>query len=449
MIYDPSARDALEEQILSSLINYSYLFFNKKHPLKEEHFNGEIHRSIYKAIELSANKFGKVDLTTVTQTISDISSNGLTSKDIITILSNSSQYSSSEFESLCDQLFEYFTCDRVLDLANEIVTFKKKDADDFKTKIANWQSQFSSVNDSFTENDLDMAKSILETIEIIKKRMNSQDSLSGLDTSIPALNDFTSGWMQPDLIILAGRPGMGKSAVAIQTVLNLALRNIPAVFYSYEMPQSQVLLRSSANLTGINSKKMIKPKALSPVEFDNIENALKRIEDSPFYVYSTTMPLSKLISNIRYNAKKNGIKLAVIDYLQLVNNDMVPENATENIKVGGISKALKQLAIELKIPIIALSQLSRSVETRGGDKKPKLADLRDSGSIEQDADIVMFCWRPEYYNIEVQTSLGNCIGFMEIIIAKGRNIGITNIPTYYDVRINKIMDWGDQLFVNE
>lgn len=443
-MYDLSARDHLEEQILSCLLNYSYLYFNKKYPIKDYHFYNEKHREIYKAIELAASKFQRVDLTTVTQVISDISTNGMTPHEIMSVLVNSLEYSTSEFNELCEQLIEYSTCDKISDIATEISNFKKQDTQDFKAQLSKWQADFSLVNDSFEEAQSDLSNNINETLEIIKKRMNNSSVLTGLDTSIPALNDFTSGFIAPDLILVAGRPGMGKSALCIQISQNLAFKDIPVAFYSYEMPESQLLFRIVANMTMINSKKILKSNNLSAEEYLKVESALRSIEKTPLNLYSKNFVLSELLSNIRYNVKKNGVKLIVVDHVGLITNDLAPKGATEENKLGGISRSLKQLCIELKIPIIALSQLSRAVENRGGMKIPFLADLRQSGSLEQDADIVIFPWRPEYYEIEVQTELGNCRGYCDLIIAKGRAIGTTKIPVHYDVRYNKLIDWGDQ-----
>ena len=245
---------------------------------------------------------------------------------------------------------------------------------------------------------------------------------SGVTTGFRNLDNFTNGWQKSDLIIVAGRPGMGKSVCALAFALNPALReNIPTAIFSLEMSKEQVVGRAQSNLSGINSSSIIK-KQLSIDDVNTIEQRCKELNTAPIYIDDTpAMTVMELKGKARKLVRDKGVRLIVIDYLQLMVAD-VGKGSREQ-EISKISQGLKALAKELNVPIIALSQLSRAVEARGGDKKPLLSDLRESGSIEQDADMVIFCYRPEYYNIdsyEIGGETLGCDGLMCLIVAKHR-----------------------------
>jgi replicative DNA helicase len=245
---------------------------------------------------------------------------------------------------------------------------------------------------------------------------------SGVTTGFRNLDNFTNGWQKSDLVIVAGRPGMGKSVCALAFALNPALReNIPTAIFSLEMSKEQVVGRAQSNLSGINSSTIIK-KQLSVEEVNTIEQRCKDLNTAPIYIDDTpAMTVMELKGKARKLVRDKGVRLIVIDYLQLMVAD-VGKGSREQ-EISKISQGLKALAKELNVPIIALSQLSRAVEARGGDKKPLLSDLRESGSIEQDADMVIFCYRPEYYSIdsyEIGGETLGCDGLMCLIVAKHR-----------------------------
>jgi replicative DNA helicase len=245
---------------------------------------------------------------------------------------------------------------------------------------------------------------------------------SGVTTGFRNLDNFTNGWQKSDLIIVAGRPGMGKSVCALAFALNPAIRdNVPTAIFSLEMSKEQVVGRAQSNLSGINSSSIIK-KQLTVDEVNSIEQRCRELTTAPIYIDDTpAMSVMELKGKARKLVRDKGVRLIVIDYLQLMVADVGKGNREQEI--SKISQGLKALAKELNVPIIALSQLSRAVESRGGDKKPLLSDLRESGSIEQDADMVIFCYRPEYYGIDTYEiggeSLG-CDGLMCLIVAKHR-----------------------------
>lgn len=246
---------------------------------------------------------------------------------------------------------------------------------------------------------------------------------SGIPTGYRNLDNFTNGWQKTDLVILAGRTSMGKSVCALAFALNPALKeNIPTAIFSLEMSNEQLVGRCQSTLSGINSSKIIK-KQLSVDECLIVEQRCKELNTAPIYIDDTpALSLMELKGKARKLVRDKKVRLIVIDYLQLMSVEST-KNGNREQEVAQISKGLKALAKELDIPIIALSQLNRAVETRGGDKKPMLSDLRESGSIEQDADMVIFCYRPEYYGIQSYEIGGETLdtgGLMCLIVAKHR-----------------------------
>lgn len=289
-------------------------------------------------------------------------------------------------------------------------------------------------------------------------------SISGERSGVPScfrnIDNFTNGWQKTDLIILAGRPAMGKSVCGLTFALKPAINeNIPTALFSLEMSKEQLVGRAQSNLSEIDSSKIIK-KQLTLDEIDKIEATCMPLLTAPIYIDDTpALSLMELKSKARKLVRDKGVKLIVIDYLQLMTVE-VGRNTNREQEVGTISKGLKTLAKELDIPIIALSQLNRAVETRT-DKKPLLSDLRESGNIEQDADMVIFCYRPEYYGIPMYEMGSENIasdGLMVLILAKHRNgtlgelrLGFKGVYTKiesYDAMVSQSL-LNDNPFKNE
>jgi len=277
-------------------------------------------------------------------------------------------------------------------------------------------------------------KIILESIEVAKKGIKS-----GVTTGLRMVDNVTSGWQKSDLIILAGRPGMGKTAAAISFILHPSLeKNEPVAIFSLEMSNQQLVSRMQSQISGINVSKIVK-KQLSMGEITELSARCEILEKAPIYVDDTpNISLLELKGKVRKLVRENDVKIIVIDYLQLMRSGMNIMNREQEI--AEISRGLKALAKELDIPIIALSQLSRVVESRV-DKKPQLSDLRESGQIEQDADMVCFCYRPEYYGVEdyeIGTDHFDTKGLFMLIIAKHRNGELGEIPLRFVHELTKI-----------
>ncbi len=275
---------------------------------------------------------------------------------------------------------------------------------------------------------------IAESIEVSKKGIKS-----GIPSGLKVLDNVTNGWQRSDLIILAGRPSMGKTACAISMIMNPAIeKNIPVGIFSLEMSNQQLVSRMQSSLSEINVSRIVK-KQLTMGEIHELGWKSKSLEKAPIYVDDTpNISLIELKSKARKLVKEKGVELIIIDYLQLMRSGL-KINVREQ-EIAEISKGLKGLAKELNIPIIALSQLSRGVEGRQ-DKKPMLSDLRESGQIEQDADMVMFCYRPEYYGIdsyEIDNTNFDARGLFMLIVAKHRNGELGEIPLRFIHQLTKV-----------
>ena len=263
---------------------------------------------------------------------------------------------------------------------------------------------------------------VTRTIHNIQSAAANADGITGVSSGYYGLDRMTAGWQPSDLIIVAGRPAMGKTSFALSMALNIAtIRKEPIGFFSLEMSNEQLMSRLISNVCEIEGSKILSGQLLLD-EWDRLDKRVNIILDTPFYLDDTPgLSIFDLQSKARRMVRENGVKIIMVDYLQLLNaNGMRFANRQE--EVAKITEYLKNLAKELNIPIIVLCQLNRGVENREGleGKRPRLSDLRESGAIEQHADVVIFVHRPEYYHIYTDDNGRDLHGMAQIIIAKHR-----------------------------
>lgn len=288
----------------------------------------------------------------------------------------------------------------------------------FEISQGNLKSDFTQINP--------VIGTAISQIEAAAKR---ETGLSGVQSGFHKLDKLTSGWQNSDLIIIAARPAMGKTALVLSMARNMAVDyNIPTAIFSLEMSNVQLVNRLISNVCEIPGEK-IKSGRLEQGEWEQLNTRIRLLYDTPLYIDdSPSLSILEFRTKARRLVKEHGIKIIIIDYLQLMNATGMKFGNREQ-EVSTISRNLKQLAKELNIPIIALSQLSRKIEDRkDGDKRPQLSDLRESGAIEQDADIVCFIHRPEYYTHSATDASGRDIrGLAEFIVAKHRSGAVDDI----------------------
>ena len=288
-----------------------------------------------------------------------------------------------------------------------------------------------------------------EAYKLIQKAAARTDGLSGLESGFTKLDKMTSGWQNSDLIIIAARPAMGKTAFVLSMAKNIAVdfRN-PVALFSLEMSNVQLVNRLISNVCEIESGK-IKSGQLAGHEWQQLDYKLKNLLDAPLYVDDTpSLSVFELRTKARRLVREHGVKIIIIDYLQLMNASGMAFGSRQE-EVSTISRSLKGLAKELNIPIVALSQLNRGVESREGidAKRPQLSDLRESGAIEQDADMVCFIHRPEYYKI-YQDDRGNDLrGMAEIVIAKHRNGAVGEVLLRFKGEFTRFSNPEDDMVI--
>lgn len=295
----------------------------------------------------------------------------------------------------------------------------------------------------FTQID-PVINSAMEQIEAAGKR---ESGLSGLQTGFHNLDKLTSGWQNSDLIIIAARPAMGKTAFVLSMAKNMAVDyNTPVAIFSLEMSNLQLVNRLISNVCEIEGEK-IKSGRLSRQEWEQLNSRVRSLFSAPLYVDdSPSLSILELRTKARRLVKEHGVKIIIIDYLQLMNATGMKFGSREQ-EVSMISRSLKQLAKELNIPVIALSQLSRKVEERNdGNKRPQLSDLRESGAIEQDADIVCFIHRPEYYTRSTTDAENRDIrGMAEFIVAKHRSGSVDDIEMTFVARFARFQNRSEPM----
>jgi len=267
--------------------------------------------------------------------------------------------------------------------------------------------------------------------EIIKKS-EAKDSLTGVDTGFKQLNKLTAGWQNSDLVIIASRPSMGKTALALDLAKNAAAKNIPVGIFSLEMSSVQLVMRMLFNEARFDGS-MITTKKKKQEDWTRLNDACSRLYNYPIYIDDTPGLTSlELSAKTKRLKAEHDIGLVIVDYLQLMEGTSKESRQQE---ISSISRSLKGLAKELNIPVIALSQLSRALEQRGGDHKPLLSDLRESGAIEQDADVVMFIYRASVYGIDPDYTITDehvpTQEVAEIIVRKHRNGPIGTILLHW------------------
>lgn len=283
-----------------------------------------------------------------------------------------------------------------------------------------------------------------QALKQIEAAANRTSGLSGLESGYHELDKLTSGWQPSDLIIIAARPAMGKTAFVLSMAKNMAINyNSPIAVFSLEMSNLQLVNRMISNVCEIEGQK-IKSGQLSPLEWDQLMARIKLLNGAPLYIDDTpSLSIFELQTKARRLVREHQIKMIIIDYLQLMNASGMKFGSREQ-EVSMISRSLKQLAKELNIPIIALSQLNRSVESRTDGKRPQLSDLRESGAIEQDADIVCFIHRPEYYLRSDTDANGNDIrGLAEFIVAKHRSGSVDDVRMRFVAKFARFENWDE------
>ena len=433
----------IEEVVLGALMLERDALSNVIDILHPESFYKEAHKSIFEAILDLFNNSEPVDIKTVTHQLRKNGKLELVGGAYFISQLTAKVNSAANIETHARIIAEQSIKRELIKIASEIQHDAYEDTIDvFKLLDRTEQSLFE-VSESHIRKNYDKMSSLLhQAIEEIQIKKNKKDGLTGVPSGFSALDRVTSGWQPSDLVIIAARPGMGKTAFVVSALRNAAVDfQMPVAIFSLEMSSVQLVNRMISAEAELESEK-IKRGDLADYEWEQLLHKTNRLSDSPIFIDDTpALSILELRAKCRRLVSQHEVKLIIIDYLQLMTGDTT-KNAGGNREqeIASISRALKGIAKELNVPVIALSQLSRAVETRGGDKKPQLSDLRESGSIEQDADMVMFLYRPEYYGITQDESGMPLNGLGEVIIAKHRNGKTDTVPLKFIGKFTKFTD---------
>jgi len=414
--------------------------------LSPDAFYKEAHKHIFEAIFKLFENSEPVDLLTVSSQLKKDAKLDLVGGDFYLISLTQRVSSSAHIEFHARIILQKFIQRSLIKISNEIIEEAYDETKDVFDLLDNAEAKLYEVTQGNVKKSTETAQSLVIQAKKKIEEISNKEGLSGIPSGFNKLDKLTSGWQPSDLIIVAARPGMGKTALTLTMARNIAVNsNIPVAFFSLEMSSVQLITRLISSETGLSSEKLRTGK-LEKHEWEQLNVKVKTLEKAPLYIDDTpSLSIFDLRAKARRLASQYGIKLIVIDYLQLMTAGGSQKGGNREQEISTISRNLKALAKELSVPVIALSQLSRAVETRGGSKRPLLSDLRESGAIEQDADIVSFIYRPEYYKIEEwdDDERSPTEGQGEFIVAKHRNGGLDNIRLKFIGHLGKFDNLDD------
>ncbi|MFC4872973.1 replicative DNA helicase [Negadavirga shengliensis] len=438
----PQAVD-LEEAVLGALMLEKDALTAVVDILSPDSFYKDAHKHIYEAILDLFNEGEPIDLLTVTNQLRKNGKLELAggAYHITELTSKVSSAANVEYHARI--ITEQAMKRDMIRIASEIQREAFEDTTDvFELLDKMEQSLFEISENNIKKNYVDMRSIMREAIVELEGKKGQKDGLTGVPSGFTALDRVTSGWQKSDLVIIAARPAMGKTAFVLSVLRNAAVdHSRPVAIFSLEMSSVQLVNRLISSEAELDSEK-IKKGNLADYEWQQLIHKTGKLTSAPIYVDDTpALSILELRAKCRRLKAQNDVQLIVIDYLQLMSGDSKGGNGgNREQEISSISRALKKIAKELNVPVIALSQLSRAVETRGGDKRPQLSDLRESGAIEQDADIVMFLYRPEYYGITEDEDGNSTSGVGEVIIAKHRNGSLENVKLRFIGKYTKFTD---------
>ena len=412
----------VEQEVLANAMQNKTAAVKAIEGLYEADFYNELHRKIFSAIRTLFSLNKPIDLLTVTETLER---NEKIDADTITYIANiyaNNEGLSSNQDAYIDILKEKSVLRSLAEFSDEIKALSLEDKSPAKNVLEKAEKELFEISQGGLRNSLTALEDIMsETVQTIMKRVQNRGELSGVTTGFTDLNSLLGGFQKSDLVLLAARPSMGKTALAVNLAVNAAKAGKKVAMFSLEMSKTQIGQRILAAFAQMNLSSLFKGE-LEGQDLVNLITASNELSNYNLHIDDTAaISLIELKAKLRRLKMEEGLDLVVIDYLQLMTTGERIENRVQEI--SQISRGLKAIAKELDVPVLALSQLSRALEQRP-DKRPKLSDLRESGAIEQDADIVMFLYRDYVYNKETENP-----NLAEVIVSKHRNgpIGVVNL----------------------
>jgi replicative DNA helicase len=420
----------MEMRLIGKIMSNPRDYYDCHSLISEEIFSDPLNRKIYRVVSDRLDKGDKTDMIVISSSI----------KDPLVDLRVAECMNTDHYAYITKNMVLYLSQEdkkiRLKKLA-ELTTKKIDNGDDLFDVIEFVEEQMKTISEIRGSDIPDIKKQLKVLHDDIQRRMDS-DNMVGLPTGFQSVDKFTGGWQETDFIVIGGASSMGKTSLGLAFCYNCAKSGIPAAIFSYEMGDTQLLQRLVSLESEVNNRYIMKG-ALESGELNRVNKAIGKLEGVNLFVDECKdSSLRYLLNKIRQYVITKEVKFVLVDYLQLVKGS----GHSREQEVAMVARELKNLAKELNITIVALSQLSRGVDRRDGCR-PTLSDLRESGEIEQASDVVMLVYRPEYYGIMSDDSGRSTEGVVDLIFAKGRNIGTGTLPLKFKKEYTKFIDPQD------
>lgn len=439
----PQALD-LEEAVLGAIMVEKDAIISILDVLKPESFYKESHQTIFKTVIDLSTRLEPIDLLTVSEELRSKNQLEEIGGPVYLAQLTSKVGSAAHLEFHAKIIAQKYIQRELIRVSSDIQNRAFDDTIDVDDLLDYSEMELFKVAEGNIKRETQqinaLVKQALKNIEEAGKR---EDGLSGVPSGFSDLDRMTSGWQKSDLVIVAARPSMGKTAFVLSMAKKMAVdHKTPVAFFSLEMANLQLVNRLIVSESGIASEK-IRNGRLDPHEWTQLVVKIKDLTEAKIFIDDTpALSIFEFRAKCRRLKAQHDIGVIVIDYLQLMTGPTETKGNREQ-EVSTISRSLKAIAKELNVPILALSQLNRSVETRGGNKRPQLSDLRESGAIEQDADVVIFIHRPEYYGFMEDEDGNSLAGLAEIILSKHRNGAVGDIKLRFEKEMARFSDLDD------
>ncbi len=419
----------IEQAVLGAMMLEKNAVTDTIDMLHPQSFYDPKHQYIYNAIRELFGSSSPIDLITVSEKLRQKGELEASGGAAYLSLLTGRVSSTAHIEYHARIISEKFIKRELIRMSSEVIREAYDETNDVFDVLNKAEGELFKIAEKNMGKNVDTMQNVVrQAIEEIEKASQNTDGISGVPTGFFELDKVTAGWQRSDMIVIAARPAMGKTAFVLSMARNTAVdHGMGVAVFSLEMSSVQLVKRLIASEARLSAEKLRKGD-LKDHEFQQLHSRITKLSTAPIYIDDTPgISIFDLRAKCRRLKLQYDIQMVIIDYLQLMTAGGSKGSGNREQEISSISRSIKEIAKELNVPIIALSQLSRSVETRGGDKRPMLSDLRESGAIEQDADIVSFIYRPEYYGF-LQDEDGNSNqGVGEIIIAKHRNGSLENV----------------------
>ncbi len=438
----PQAID-LEEAVLGAIMLEQNALTNVVDILKPEVFYKEGHQKIFAVIHELFSTAQPVDILTVTEALKKKGELDMVGGAYTISMLTNRVASSANVEYHARILLQKHLQRELIRISSEIIKDSYEDSTDVFDILDKAEKELFAVSETNLRRSYDDMHSLVkEAVKQIEGAKDQEGHITGIPSGFSDLDRVTAGWQKSDLVILAARPGMGKTAFILSMARNMAVDfKKPIAVFSLEMSGVQLVTRLIASESELAADKLRRGQ-LEQYEWEQLNARLGSLTDAPLFIDDTpALSIFELRAKCRRLKAQHDIQLVVVDYLQLMTSGSDNHRGNREQEISNISRSMKSLAKELDIPVVAISQLSRAVETRGGSKRPILSDLRESGAIEQDADMVLFLYRPEYYQITEDEQGNSTEGLAQLIIAKHRNGALKDISLRFIQNFAKFTEY--------